>query len=161
VRIHQVEMLLEFNNQGVMSAGLEKHDGKNWTEVHTRQIPSYKDTSTKLTAKNLEENQDYDFRAIIQLESGHKLTSNVLTLRTRRSKDELDIALKYYIINAFICTASDISNLLSNQGELLKINEKLTQKIINYCRTLSHEVKIGLVGKVGKSSKPVNSTYVE
>jgi hypothetical protein len=84
VRVDKAEVLLEFKNPGVKSATLEKHDGNQWTQVHTRQIPNNTDVSTRLVATKLEENEEYDFRAIVQLEGGHKVKSNVITLKTRR-----------------------------------------------------------------------------
>jgi hypothetical protein len=88
-RVSKAEVLLEFNHPGVVSATLEKHDGNQWTQVHTRQIPNNTDVSTRLVATKLKENEEYDFRAIVELEGGHKVKSNVITIKTRKGKSPL------------------------------------------------------------------------
>lgn len=140
VRVSKAEVLLQFNNPGVVSATLEKHDGNQWTQVHTRQIPNSTDVSTRLVATKLEENEEYDLRAIVELEGGHKVKSNVITIKTRK--------------------ANVRGKLLSNREELLKMNEKYTKEIIDFCSDLKQDVSIGLVGKVGNGkSAAVNSIW--
>jgi len=87
IREEKASFLLEFRNKCVRMAQLLVHSSGLWTTVESKTISGTGDLFTTFECtSNLEQNSNYDFKAILKLENGREAVSNVLSIKTRKCK---------------------------------------------------------------------------